>query len=206
MQEDDAGEFGRHSTFLADRNTRYRAVPTAAGLAFLISLDVTVTLLRTLAVGIPRYPEPLVADLVVSGSALKICNVHLSLESGERAHAIANLLSHGSPLPDVICGDFNEESDQGVLANIAAAGFDDVGREIGPTMPAESPAVRLDHILLNQRSALELTGIALAGSLPDVSGAYASDHLGLLATAVLPRIAFQDHREAAHLNQVGPTR
>lgn len=184
LQEDQAAAFGRHSDYLADQLLRegYTAMSARSSLAFMTGPRVTVTSLTTVRPAISGYPEPLELRIVVEGADLSICNVHLSLVPKERALTIDGVLSHlAAQAPEIVCGDFNEESEQGVLARMAAAGFDEVGHAWVPTVPVECPVVRLDHILLNKTSELDFVEAQIVGDVPDAEGHYASDHLGLFS-------------------------
>jgi endonuclease/exonuclease/phosphatase family metal-dependent hydrolase len=46
-------------------------------------------------------------------------------------------------------------------------------------MPAESPTIRIDHVMVRRQGSAEILETQLVGRTPDAEGHYASDHLGV---------------------------
>ena len=181
IQEDDAGGYGRHSEWLAARLPGYEVIATDSSLAYLVRRTLDISSAGSIELARQSYPPPLNLELMLGGLVVQVMNLHLSLVSAERQIVVAAAMKHvRDDIPVLLCGDLNDPSTEGVLTPLVAAGFVDAGASLGPTMPIESPAVRLDYIWLRASGSMNIVETGLVGGEPDAVGHYASDHLGVL--------------------------
>jgi endonuclease/exonuclease/phosphatase family metal-dependent hydrolase len=100
---------------------------------------------------------------------IRLVNAHLPLDAGARRPVLTDLVAAATESTDTtfLCGDLNVAATDGTLESLAAAGFVDLGPDLGPTAPSEAPVVRLDYILCR------------AGPRTRMVSTVASVHLGL---------------------------
>ncbi len=118
----------------------------------------------------------LLAEFLKEGKGFRVVGLHLGLLRRYRRmqlDAIRAALSHRTPLPTVLIGDFNEWSPRG--------GTEALGRGFhthspGPSFPAARPMARLDRIALGPGAHLGNTGVYIGGM-----ARFASDHLPIWA-------------------------
>jgi len=118
------------------------------------------------------------ADLSISGAALRVVGMHLDLSGlwrRRQARAILNELEEQpTPLPTLLAGDLNEWSETGGCLR-------DFGQHhravpLGPSFHARRPVGRLDRMFVSQEISVEASGVYRS-----VLARMASDHLPVWA-------------------------
>lgn len=95
------------------------------------------------------------AVVTVEGREVTLVNVHLGSDAGaaERRQQVDAVLEHiDARTPTIVAGDFNVIAPDPVLDDLAAAGFDDLYAECGPTNwhgrdRTKPPTQRLDYVV-----------------------------------------------------------
>jgi endonuclease/exonuclease/phosphatase family metal-dependent hydrolase len=140
----------------------------------------------------------LLTILTVGGALLGIANTHLKwvrpdAPDSERwaSRQIAALLAAvaETPIPWILCGDFNAMPEDPVHATLAEAGFIDAYASLGgATSNANRYAKRIDYLVHSRELALEPLPIpAIEDDTPLPSAIEPSDHLAIAA-----RVSFAD--------------
>ena len=118
----------------------------------------------------------LMAEFLKEGTGFRVVGLHLGLLRRYRRmqlDAIRAALSHRSPLPTVLLGDFNEWSPRG---GTEALGSVFHTHSPGPSFPAARPVARLDRISVGPGAHLGHSGVYIEGK-----ARFASDHLPIWA-------------------------
>ncbi len=118
--------------------------------------------------------------LVTPDGPLTVFCTHFGLNHLERETQGRELAEwvNAAPKPVVVCGDFNEEADAGVIGGlITSAGLIDAYAGGPPTFDSLNPASRIDFVLHDPSVSVE--AISLIDTL-------ASDHLPIVADLTLP--------------------
>lgn len=118
----------------------------------------------------------LLADFLNEGTRFRVVGMHLGLLRRYRRmqlDAIRAALSHRTPMPTVLIGDFNEWSPRG---GTEALGPGFRTHSPGPSFPASRPIARLDRISVSQGAHLGQSGVYFADM-----ARWASDHLPIWA-------------------------
>lgn len=138
---------------------------------------------------LPRFADHeqrglLVADIKVRGVMVRVANTHLqhndNLEREAQAAKIVELLG-ADPERTFLVGDFNALPDTpeiAILTNVLDDAWVEAGTGPGFSYPVENPDRRIDYVLGSR-------DVRFVNA--EVISADASDHLPVVATAVVPR-------------------
>jgi len=129
------------------------------------------------------YAKPLHAVASIDSTDISIICVHLPLDRfGPRNHLTRELASWRSSAPImVLAGDLNASPSDESIRTFLAAGYSDLSRSCGPTMPNPEPVCRLDYVLARTSGSgdLSVVSASVLGLEADASGFFPSDHAGV---------------------------
>lgn len=135
---------------------------------------------------------------VALGKGLEFCVTHLSLSRKARKRSVLKLVEWLwgiSNASKILVGDLNDEPNSPPLRFLLRETnppFADAwqvakGEEAGFTFPSSAPKHRIDYVLFSPPDAFTVEEIRVIGDVPDSSGTYPSDHLGLVAVLRLEK-------------------
>ncbi len=127
----------------------------AEGLALLAPTPLESVVRRSIAPGVStwsfRHRIVLAATVARGSERLRVYDTHLASGAAPderilQARRVAELVRAEAPDAAVVAGDLNAPGEVEVVRELRAAGLRDPGG--GPTHPAASPRLRLDHVLV----------------------------------------------------------